>query len=42
MRFVLDGSIYSAQLIKKDLDVSLRIDKANKNPISFQKMGISV
>ena len=41
MRFILDGGIYAVQLIKKDYDVSLRIDKSQKNPISFKKMGVS-
>jgi len=40
-QFTLDGSIYAAELIEKDHDVPLRIDKAQKNSISFQKMGIS-
>jgi hypothetical protein len=41
VRFILDGSIYSVQLIKKNYDVSQRIDEADENPISFQKMGVS-
>jgi len=41
MRFTLDGSIYAVQLIEKDHNVPLRIDKAQKNSISFQEMGVS-
>ena len=35
MRSILDGSVYAIQLIEKDHDISLRVDKAQKNPISF-------
>jgi hypothetical protein len=35
VRFILDGSVYTAKLIEKDYDVSLGIDKAQKDPISF-------
>ena len=35
MRSILDGSVYAVQLIEKDHDISLRVDKAQKNPISF-------
>ena len=41
MRFTLDGRIYAVQFIEKDHDVPLRINKAQKNSISLQKMGIS-
>ena len=41
MRFILDGSVYVAYLIKIDYDVSLTIDEAQKNTITFQKMRVS-
>ena len=41
VRFILDGGVYSVQLIKKNYDVSLRIDKTQKDPISVKKMGVS-
>jgi hypothetical protein len=36
MRFILDGSVYTVQLVEKYYDVSLRIDEAQKNPITLQ------
>jgi len=41
VRFTFDDTIYTAQLIQKDHDVPLRIDKAHKNSIFFQKVGVS-
>jgi hypothetical protein len=40
-RFALDGSIYAVQLVEKDHNVPLRIDKPHKNTITFKKMGVS-
>ena len=37
----LDGSIYTIEALKKDHGVSLRINKAHKDSVPFQKMSIS-
>jgi hypothetical protein len=37
----LYGDIDAAEALKKNYDVSLRIDEAQKNPIAFEKMGVS-
>jgi hypothetical protein len=38
----LYGDIDAAEAVKNNDDVSLRIDQAQENPITFEKMSVSV
>jgi len=38
---IFDGVIYAAEAFEEDHDISLMVDKTQKNSVAFQKMGVS-